>query len=261
MIMKNLKPSLYKAAIEVWKTVVNKETTPDIKRLQKQIKFYKRLLSVFHAGDYFYYVFNMYTTKFDVVSENITEILGYKLEEITVEFFIDIIHPDDRPYFFNFESRIVEFFKTLPHDKVPYYKMQYDIRLKKSDGKYIRILHQAVQVDYDEKNYYRTLSLDTDITHIKYDGTPCFSIIGLDGEPCFYNIKTTDNLTKSFDLFTKRERQILKCIVEGKNTKTIADELFISINTVNNHRKNILNKAEVKTPLELVCKSVKEGWI
>lgn len=253
--------TLYQAASKVWKTVVDKETIPNTEQLQQQIELYKRLLNVFHAGDFFYYVFNMYTTQFDVVSENITKILGYELEETTVALFMEIMHPDDRPYFLNFENKVVQFFKTLPYEKAKYYKVQYDFRLKKKDGKYIRILHQAVQVDYDEKNYYRTLSLDTDITHIKPEGTPCFSIIGLDGEPSYYNIQIAENLTKSFDIFTKREREILKCIVEGKNTKTIAEELFISTNTVNNHRKNILNKANVKTPLELACKSIKEGWI
>ncbi|MFC4162717.1 LuxR C-terminal-related transcriptional regulator [Epilithonimonas zeae] len=259
--MKNSKPSLYEAAAKVWKTVVNKETIPDTEQLHKQIEWYKRLLNVFHAGDYFYYVFNMYTTEFDVISDNISEILGYNSNEITVTLFMEIIHPDDRSYFLSFESKVVEFFKTLPFEKAKYYKVQYDIRLRKKDGRYIRILHQAVQVDYDEKNYYRTLSLDTDISHIKPEGIPCFSIIGFDNEPSYYNIQVTERLTKSFDLFTKREKEILKCIVEGKNTKTIADELFISINTVNNHRKNILSKAEVHTPLELVCKSIKEGWI
>jgi DNA-binding NarL/FixJ family response regulator len=124
----------------------------------------------------------------------------------------------------------------------------------------MRILHQAVQVDYDEKNYYRTLSLDTDITHIKPEGTPCFSLIGLDGEPSYYNIQDKV-FTKSFDLFTKREREVLKGIIEGKTSQQIADELLISCFTINAHRRNIMEKAEVKTPLELVRKTLKEGWV
>jgi len=62
-------------------------------------------------------------------------------------------------------------------------------------------------------------------------------------------------------MFTKREREILKCIVEGKMSKTIADELCLSLHTVNTHRKNILAKAEVKTPVDLIAKAIKEGWL
>jgi len=247
-------------AKKFWKTVTNKETNPDIDKLQNQIDLYKRLLNIFHAGDCYYYVFSMYTAELEVVSENIKEILGYESQDFSVKFMMEIMHPDDKPYFLNFEYKVVEFFKSLSFDKVPFYKVQYDLRLKKKDGSYIRVLHQAVQVDYDEKNYYRTLSLDTDITHIKPDGIPCFSLIGLDGEPSYYNIQD-QAFTKSFDLFTKREREVLKGIIEGKTSQQIADELLISCFTINAHRRNIMEKAEVKTPLELVRKTLKEGWV
>lgn len=247
-------------AKKFWKTVVNRKTNADRQKLQKQIDFYKRLLNIFHAGDFFYYVFSMYISELDLVSESVNDVLGYKSEEFRLDLLMSIIHPEDKPYFLNFEYNIVEFFKSLPFEKVPLYKVQYDFRLRKKDGSYARILHQAVQIDYDEDNYYRTLSLDTDITHIKQEGEPCFSLIGLDGEPSYYNIQNKV-FTKSYDLFTKREREILKGIVEGKTSQQIANDLFISLYTVNAHRRNIMEKANVKTPTELVQKTLKEGWI
>ena len=82
----------------------------------------------------------------------------------------------------------------------------------------------------------------------------------MDGRPSYYNIK--DKLMiRSFDLFTRREREVLKEIIEGSTTKEIAKKLFISIYTVNAHRRNIMEKAEVNTPVELIRKSLKEGWI
>ena len=243
-----------------WKTVVNKETVADKQKLQDQIEFYKRLLNIFHAGDFYYYVFSMYTSELDLVGENVKQVLGYEPDEFKLDLIMNIIHPEDKPYFLNFEYKIVEFFKSLPFEKVPLYKVQYDFRLRKKDRSYARILHQAVQIDYDEQNYYRTLSLDTDITHIKQEGLPCFSLIGLYGEPSYYNIQDKV-FTKSFDLFTKREREILKGIVEGKTSQQIAEQLFISSYTVNAHRRNIMEKAKVKTSIELVQKCLREGWI
>ncbi len=50
---------------------------------------------------------------------------------------------------------------------------------------------------------------------------------------------------------TKRERQIIELIIEGLDNQTIAEKLFISINTVGTHRKNIFKKLDVHSATEL----------
>lgn len=51
---------------------------------------------------------------------------------------------------------------------------------------------------------------------------------------------------------TKREHQILRAISEGKTSAEIADSLFISIITVETHRRNLLQKFKSKNMIELV---------
>lgn len=85
-----------------------------------------------------------------------------------------------------------------------------------------------------------------------------FSLIGLDDEPSFFNIQPDEAFTKSYDIFTKREREILKCIVEGKSSKEIAEELFSKSAYCKYAQENILAKATVKTPVELINKAIKE---
>ena len=51
---------------------------------------------------------------------------------------------------------------------------------------------------------------------------------------------------------TSREVEILSCIIEGLNTRQIANKLSISENTVANHRKNMLRKRGAKNSAELV---------
>lgn len=255
-------PSIYYlTARKFWKSVTDSDIKISSSVLQSQIEAYKRLFSVFQAGNYYYIIFNMFKSELEFVDENVTGVLGYTQDEFGIECLMDNIHPDDKAYFLNFEHRVVEFFKALPFDKAGKYKVQYDIRVKTKDNRYVRLLHQALQIDYDEKNYYRTLSLHTDISHIKKEGEPCFSLIGLDGEPSYYNIQDANLYTKSSNQFTKRERQILKCIVEGKGSKEIADELYISQHTVNVHRKNILFKASARTTVELVRMAIKKCWV
>lgn len=47
------------------------------------------------------------------------------------------------------------------------------------------------------------------------------------------------------NVISRREKQVLHQISKGKRSKEIADILCISVNTVNNHRKNILKKLDV----------------
>lgn len=57
---------------------------------------------------------------------------------------------------------------------------------------------------------------------------------------------------KRFQILTAREKEILNLIKEGKLSKQIADLLGISINTVNRHRQNILEKLSVGNSVEAV---------
>jgi DNA-binding CsgD family transcriptional regulator len=51
---------------------------------------------------------------------------------------------------------------------------------------------------------------------------------------------------------TLREKEILTCIAQGLSSKQIAGKLAISLNTVNNHRKNMLAKRGARSSAELV---------
>lgn len=82
-----------------WKTVVNKETVADKQKLQDQIEFYKRLLNIFHAGDFYYYVFSMYTSELDLVGGNVKQVLGYEPDEFKLDLIMNIIHPEDNLIF------------------------------------------------------------------------------------------------------------------------------------------------------------------
>lgn len=60
---------------------------------------------------------------------------------------------------------------------------------------------------------------------------------------------------------TNREKEIIRCLAEGMNTKGISATLFISEHTVKTHRRNIMHKLNVKTSAELIKLAVDEGII
>ncbi|MEH0158194.1 response regulator transcription factor [Limibacter armeniacum] len=63
------------------------------------------------------------------------------------------------------------------------------------------------------------------------------------------------------DSLSEREMDVLKDIANGYTTQQIAERLFISKNTVETHRKNLLLKMKAKNTAELVNVAFKEGII
>ena len=53
---------------------------------------------------------------------------------------------------------------------------------------------------------------------------------------------------------TKREKKVLRYIAEGYSNDDIADEMFISKNTVKSHIKNIYIKLDVKSRVQVIQK-------
>ncbi len=60
---------------------------------------------------------------------------------------------------------------------------------------------------------------------------------------------------------TRREKEVLSLIAEGYSNKQIAAKLFISVHTVDSHRKNLLSKFNSKNTAELVKKAMERGML
>jgi DNA-binding NarL/FixJ family response regulator len=60
---------------------------------------------------------------------------------------------------------------------------------------------------------------------------------------------------------TKREKEILKLLVEGLSKNNIAEKLFISYHTVDGHIRKIYEKLEVHSASRAVAKALKENLI
>ncbi len=58
---------------------------------------------------------------------------------------------------------------------------------------------------------------------------------------------------------TTREREVLKLIAEGVSNKEIADLLFISVRTVENHRANIMRKLNIRSTAHLIKYAIRKG--
>jgi DNA-binding NarL/FixJ family response regulator len=66
---------------------------------------------------------------------------------------------------------------------------------------------------------------------------------------------------QTMERLSGREMEVLECIASGNTTQEIAEQLFISKNTVETHRKNLLYKLKARNTAELVNNAYKQKLI
>ncbi|MFT6148456.1 MAG: DNA-binding NarL/FixJ family response regulator [Saprospiraceae bacterium] len=123
-----------------------------------------------------------------------------------------------------------------------------------SDSDYIFESLRAGAVGYLVKNIFPSKLLNS-IKEVKSGGSPMSSSIARKVVSSFNSFrKPAANLTK-------REKEVLDLLCQGKSYKVIADDLFISPDTVRYHLKNIYKKLQVNSKYEAVIKALKNGMV
>ena len=60
---------------------------------------------------------------------------------------------------------------------------------------------------------------------------------------------------------TVRELEVLELIANGFTTRQIAEQLYLSVHTINSHRKNILKKLSITSPAHLAAFAIESGLV
>lgn len=176
---------------------------------------------------------------------------GYTtIDSIWEEDIYNRIHPDDLFQRHLLELEFFNFLKGLPPGERLDYSTRCNIRAMNSENEYQPILHRSF---YLKNSSQGGLWLAVCLYNYLFEKSG--SANGIDGR--IVNTKTgedfyADNYTNCANLLTLREKQILELIGQGLISKEIAFKLTISINTVNRHRQNILEKLNVTNSIEAV---------
>ncbi|MEJ2226555.1 MAG: response regulator transcription factor [Syntrophobacterales bacterium] len=90
------------------------------------------------------------------------------------------------------------------------------------------------------------------------DGSVSYQVVKKLSEFPEQKAKTTD---PSYNNLTTREQEIFRLLAEDVKIRDIADKLYISPKTVENHKTNIMSKLNLHSTLDLVRYAVKLGII
>lgn len=83
---------------------------------------------------------------------------------------------------------------------------------------------------------------------------------GFDLAEVLYNSKRPDQRSGA-DSLTPREREVLQLIAEGHTNQGIANELFISVKTVEAHKSHIMSKLHARNRTDLIRYAIRKGIV
>ena len=199
------------------------------------------------------YILDLYTSDFFFVSDRYLHLLGFSGSmPVDFDFFINAIHPDD--YWITTDAT-ASFFSLLdakkPEERFQY-KLVSDFRLRMPTGEYVRVIEQMIVLQTDRKgNPWLVMAICDLSPNQNLKTTSSGKIIStLTGE--MVEPIGEHQLQNPSENLTNREKEILLLISKGNASKQIADKLQISINTVNNHRRNILSKTGCLNTFEAI---------
>lgn len=228
--------------------------TPFIRLLEKVSEIEKSTMTVY----------DMHRKRYLLKSAGFKEMLGYSnpedIDDDDMELFHKLIHPDDLPFVLETENMAHAFFNDLPVSEKKDYKMVYDFRVKNTTGIYMRFIHQFAVLEQDRNGKSWLVLIITNLISERAQSTPLQRrMINMQtGKLCLFN--DDDNL-KSDKLLTDRETDVLRLISQGLDSRNIAKRLFISVNTVNNHRQRILSKTKTENTTQALLYAKKVGII
>ena len=224
--------------------------------LQTHIQKISELDEFLPVNSTFYCITNTQTLKFEYISKNMFSCIGIKKEELNakgMEYLWSRMHPDDIELWLVAMKELMRF--TLSEisedDRV---KMSYtwNYRLKQANGNYVNIIQNTTPIKFDElKKPIIGLAHYTVIgSHLTMD--VCASAKFLNDkneyETLYFNNFSQKLISKGL---TNRQRDIIRLLVLNNSSKEIAEKLFISSNTVDTHRRNILKKLNISSTGEL----------
>ncbi len=64
-----------------------------------------------------------------------------------------------------------------------------------------------------------------------------------------------------YERLTEREKEILKLVAEGFSSRKIAERLCLTMKTVLNHRRNVMEKLGIDNPAQLIRQAMKLGLV
>lgn len=207
----------------------------------------------------FMYVADMIDISVSYASRNCYNLLGIPSDELSAYSIFTNTHPDDLRRHSITRTSLIKVVNDIYIQGKGYALMSTNFRSRNLHGLYTNFLIQAYAwySPAPLKTVY-CLFVNTDISwfgEIKHGHNSYY------GNDFSYFRFPDEKVIMTGNVFTDREFEILELIEAGLKSDQIAQKLFLSVHTVNTHRRRILKKTGTSTMAELIHDLKEKGTL
>ncbi len=217
------------------------------------------MAKTYAVGPYFYIKTSNAEHKAKELSSNITEMTPFSEEEWfcnDLSYFSSAFHPEDLEYVLSATTLTKEIYFNASEVSRNNLKFNIYTRYKNKNNEYRWVILQSHFYVNKYQEIESVLYMFYDLSHISVTSVPLLTVTNYNNNTLEYYKHIEDKIQKidvKIPTITKREKEILKLMIQGFNSPEISQKLSISYTTVENHRQNLRRKTETRTSSELVA--------
>lgn len=206
----------------------------------------------------FFYLADSLKLNIIYTSKKSSDIIGVHPNDFDPQSILSKTHPDDLSRLLMARTKIFEISGDLLVSKKKHFLLLTNIKTENGQGDYSNILHQVYFFYCQIKKTVYLINILNNIDWYMKNKKNFYYYLG--DNLSYFKYPTKEFLNQGY-VFSNREFEIIKMINKGLGTKEIAQKLLISINTVNTHRRNIINKTENSKISEIISELRLSGFL
>jgi DNA-binding CsgD family transcriptional regulator len=210
-------------------------------------------------NDQFFYFGDLILFQIQYTSKRSLDMLGVEPADLSPLKLYQVIHPDELDRNILLKNLLMKSAHKMLLAEKGHILFSTNFKVKNAKGKFFNIFSQFYMY-YSEVPYKSVFVFEvhTNIDWYKKHKNSHHCYLGGD----LSNFRYPDEeLLKLGIIFSKREFEIIHLVNRGYSSEQVAEELFLSVNTIKTHRRNILHKSGVANIQELIFDLKEHGLL
>lgn len=243
----------------IFKNFIDKFLSNGFEHISRLDPFIIDMEEKLRNSNQFFYIADLLKIRILFTSWGSQKIIGLTPEQVDTSTFFVLAHPEDQEQLNRAQTKLYKMGQELFIKQKGISIVSVLIRERNDASNYIDLLLQSYSFYSEIHKTVFTLIAATELSTFKIDKDSRHYYYAGD-DPAMFRYPDAVLFKEGYN-FSPRELEILKLIAAGQGSEQIADKLFLSVHTVDTHRRNILKKTKKTTTHEVVIELQEMGFL